>query len=324
MTTRMQHYVWRKYLEAWQQDSRQIYCSREGKVFKSNPVNVMKMRDYYRLSRITRTDMAFLDAMFIKTNPELRKLHRSFVESLGKIANANHAIQESGKATEEERKYLNDLVIETEEKLQSEIEQQALPILEQLRHKQTYFLSDYYSAMGFFQFISHQYLRTRASRERIGEELRDSPFGRDFGHLKHILCHCVADNIGSSLFVDRIKFEIIFLQCESNIEFITGDQPIVNLFRAHGEDSPPTEMALYYPLEPHLSMILLPKVCGLSSMNVPPIIVDELNNLIAQETKEFLVAKQMESLQRTNKGLHGGRQEDGHILIERLKKLLRM
>ena len=160
--------------------------------------------------------------------------------------------------------------------------------------------------MEFFRFVSHQYLRTRALRERIGEELRDSLLGRDFGHLKHLVCHCVAENLGASLFVARSEFEILFLRSGSNYEFITGDQPIVNLFRAHGEDSPPTELALYYPLEPHLSMVLLPKVCGLSSVKVPPTIVDELNNLIAQKAREFLVAKRIESLRKTNCGLHEG------------------
>lgn len=186
MTTRMQHYVWRKHLEGWQHGSGQICCSRNGKVFKSNPAKVMRKRDYYSLSRITRTDIAFLDAMFEMTNPELKKAHRNLIEVLGHIANANHAIQTSGKATEEEKKYARDLMIETEEKLQTGIEQRALPILEQLRHEQTDFLSDYEMAMEFFRFVSHQYLRTRALRERIGEELRHGPLGRNFEHLKHL------------------------------------------------------------------------------------------------------------------------------------------
>ena len=321
MTTRMQHYVWRKYLEAWQQGSGQIYCSRKGKVFKSNPAKVMRKRDYYSLSRITKTAMAFLDTMFRKTNPELRKAHRNLIELLGYIANANHAIQASGKATEEEKKYTKDLVIEAEEKLQTGIEHQALPILEQLRHEQTDFLSDYDLTMGFFRFISHQYMRTRAIRERIGEELRHSLLGRDFEHLKHLVSHCTAENLGASLFLDRSTIEIIFLRSGPNNEFITGDQPIVNLFRAHGEDSPPTELALYYPLEPHLSMVLLPKLCGLNSTKIPPTIVDELNHRIAQKAKEFLVARRMESLRRRSVGLHEGQQEDGHLLLERMKKV---
>ena len=265
--------------------------------------------------------MAFLDAMFRKTNPELRKAHRNFIELLGYIANANHAIQASGKATEEERKYIKDLVIEAEEKLQTGIEQRALPILEQLRHEQTDFLSDYDLTMEFFRFVSHQYLRTRALRERIGEELRHSLLGRNFGHLKHLVCHCTAENIGASLFVDRSKFEILFLRSGSNHEFITGDQPIVNLFRADGEDSPPTELAFYYPLEPHLSMVLLPKACGLNSMKVPPTIVDELNNHIAQKAREFLVARRMESLRKKNFGLHEWQQEDGPILLEWMRSV---
>ena len=108
MTTRIQHYVWRKYLEAWQQSSGQLYCSwNGGKAFKSNPTKVMRKRDYYSLSRITKTDVAFLNVMFRKTHPELRQAHRRLIGLLGYIANANYAIQVSEKATEEERKYAN-------------------------------------------------------------------------------------------------------------------------------------------------------------------------------------------------------------------------
>ena len=321
MTTRMQHYVWRKYLEGWQQSSGQIYCSRKGTIFKSNPAKVLRKRDYYSLSRITRTDVAFLDAMFRETNPELRKLHRSLIESWGYIANANHVIQTAKYATEEERKYTNDLVIEAEENLQSGIENQALPILEQLRHEQTDFLSDYDSTMGFFRFFSHQYMRTRALRERIGKELGDSLLGRDFEHLKHLMCHCTAENLGASLFVDRSTFEIVFLRSATNNEFITGDQPIVNLFRAHSEDSPPTELALYYPLRPDLSMILLPKAFGLSSVNIPRAIVDELNGVIVQKASEFLVAKQTASLRGINFDLHEGQRGNGYMLLERIKNI---
>ncbi len=322
MTTRIQHYVWRKYLEAWQQSSGQLYCSwNGGKAFKSNPTKVMRKRDYYSLSRITKTDVAFLNVMFRKTHPELRQAHRRLIGLLGYIANANYAIQVSEKATEEERKYANDLVIETEEKLQTGIEQRALPILEQLRHEQTDFLSDYNLTMNFFQFVSHQYMRTRASRERVGGELRHSFPGWDFGHLKHLVCHCAAENIGASLFVDRNKFQIVFLRNGSKDQFITGDQPIVNLFRSHGEDSSPTELALYYPLNPHLSMILLPGLYGLSSMKVPPPIVDDLNNIIAQKAREFIVAKRIEAIQRTTDGLHEGQEQDGHVLLECIKRM---
>ena len=320
MTTRIQHYVWREYLEAWQQGSGQIYCSRHGKAFKSTPTKVMRKRDNYSLSRITKTDVVFLAVIFRKAPPELQKAHRRLIESLGYIANANHAIQASEKATEEERKYANDLVIETEEKLQAGIEQRALPILEQLRREQTDFLSDYNLTMNFCQFVSHQYMRTMASRERVGEELRHSFPGWDFGHLKHLVCHCAAENIGASLFVDRSKFQIIFLRNGSKDEFITGDQPIVNLFRSHGEDSPPTELALYYPLNPRLSMILLPRLYGLSSMKVPPSIVDDLNNVIAQKAREVIVAKGIEAIQRTTDGLHEGQEQDGHMLLECIKR----
>ena len=110
MTTRIQHYVWRKYLEALATEfwTTNIAHGTAAKAFKSNPTKVMRKRDYYSLSRITKTDVAFLNVMFRKTHPELRQAHRRLIGLLGYIANANYAIQVSEKATEEERKYAND------------------------------------------------------------------------------------------------------------------------------------------------------------------------------------------------------------------------
>ncbi len=138
---------------------------------------------------------------------------------------------------------------------------------------------------------------------------------------KHLVCHCTAENLGASLFVDRSEFEILFLRSGPDHEFLTGDQPIVNLYGAISMDSPPTETALYYPLKPHLSMILLPKMCGLTSMKVPPIIVDQLNILIARKAREFLVARRMESLERMNSGLQERQLDDGHVLLGRIKNV---
>ena len=53
----------------------------------------------------------------------------------------------------------------------------------------------------------------------------------------------------------------------------------------------------------------------------PPPIVDDLNNVIAQKAREFIVAKGMEAIQRTTDGLHEGQEQDGHVLLECIKRM---
>ena len=77
-TTRRQHYVWRHYLEAWEFKDGLTNCLREGRIFTSNPVNIMVERDFYKLSSVTRMEVKFLE-LFLKKTPakDLRDLNRS-------------------------------------------------------------------------------------------------------------------------------------------------------------------------------------------------------------------------------------------------------
>ena len=288
MTTRNQHYVWRHYLEAWQDQNGLVFCSRNrGKPFATTPVNLMKERDFYKLSRITRADVAFIRAF---TEPSmLRESHRKFASEMARFPTANDLIQNSDRATPEEKRFALSTVTEMEEKLHGQIEQHALPILEELRQKRAEFIKVDETAIAFFRYIAHQYFRTKGKREAIGEVLSQGPDGRDYRHLQNIVCHLVAENLGSSLFLDRNEFSIAFFEVTGSSGFITGDQPVVNIMDA-GDGSEPEELALYYPLSPRLACMVAPREFGLRSAYIPGEAVDELNSLIACESKHFLVA----------------------------------
>jgi hypothetical protein len=61
-------------------------------------------------------------------------------------------------------------------------------------------------------------------------------------------------NIARSLFLDRKRILPVILNNLTEVEFITGDQPIVNLLAV--ADRPATELSLYYPLSPTKALLL--------------------------------------------------------------------
>ena len=298
MTTRIQHYVWRYYLEAWQNHDGMVCCSRERKILPpTNPKNLMAERDFYKLSPITEAEASFLQAFIQSTkSPALRGSHQTLIAALAHIANANELIQSSDKASTVEKGYAHAVTIETEEKLQAQIEQHALPLLKELRQRQCGFIHTDETAITFFHFLAHQYFRTKHIREAIREELSQIDPNHDFARLTNIVCHIGAVNVGGSLYVDRNEFEIIFLDDSDEAGFITGDQPVVNLMGAEGGRET-TELALYYPLGPDLSCLVVPRECKLRSAGIPRSIVEELNDLIAWESRNFLVANSIGALQ---------------------------
>ena len=288
MTTRKQHYVWRYYLEAWQRADGLVNCLRDGRMFATNPANIMAERDFYRLSELTKPDVMFFESWLARNNQNMRGVHRSLFIELGRIANGNALIQSKKNVSAADKSLVQALAIETEEKLHAGIEASAIPLIDELRKKQTGFLDDDESAMSFFQFIAHQYFRTKNIREAIGNVLSLEVPGQDFSRLTNILCYCVADNLGGSLYVDRKIMDVVVLENSTERGFITGDQPVVNLMATENE-SPPEDLVLYYPISPRLTVLIAPKNFNLRSVKVGSEAVEQLNEFIAWKSKHFLV-----------------------------------
>ena len=315
MPTHRPHTVWRHYLEAWQNQRGFVHFSRNGGILPpSNPVNVMVARHTYKLPRITKTDVLVLELFIEQTgHPALRASHRKLVAFWARISQANELIRNNSGVSDEDRRYVEGLVIDAEEMLHSKTEEIAVPILAALRQKRDNFLNSYEEAMMFFHFIAHQYFRTEPVREAIGEVLVQEFPAHDFDRFRNIISYMGAENVGASLFVDRKKFDIVFAENRYDPGFITGDQPVVNLLGT-GDGSETKELAFYYPLSPHLSCVLAPKTYRFRSGSISSETVQELNALIAWQSKQFLVANSDADLQNLPSLTSLSRPSTGQIL----------
>ena len=298
MTTRRPHTVWRHYLETWRDENLLVHSSRNGEILPpTNPKKLMVHRDFYKLPQITKTDVTFLEAFIaLHSSAALRESHRKLVASCAYISKANELILGSSHTSTAEKDFSQAAVIELEDNWQGQIERNALPLLKELRQKRTDFFNDYEATMHFFRFIAHQYFRTEGMRENIGNSLLPLSPDHEFSRLRNIVCHICAENVASSVFVDRNEFEIVFLEYRNGLGFITADQPVVNLMGT-GDNSETTELAFYYPLSPKLACLVTPKTFKLRSVGITRRTVDSLNDLMALESRQFLVANSDQILQ---------------------------
>ena len=294
MPTRRQHYVWRHYLEAWQALDNFVSTLMGDKVKRANPSKIMVQRDFYRVGALTTEDINLLRALLLqdRTSPVLRDLHRNLIDQFHRLATLNAIAQTATNLASELKTAARNAIIEAEERIHSEIEGRAVPILGALRNEDASVIQDDDASVHFFHFISHQYFRTKVVRDTIEEELRSFLPADTATRIRHVLCHCAATNVGATLYRDRADFELLFLRPPMPESLITGDQPIVNLLAKH-DGTEPAELAFYYPLTPSLAMILSPKSLGLRSSiaAVTPTAVRELNDLVAWKSRRFLVAR---------------------------------
>jgi hypothetical protein len=68
------------------------------------------------------------------------------------------------------------------------------------------------------------------------------------------MSHMFSVNIGASLLHERKRRKLVLIENSTDVTFITGDQPVINLHG--GRPHLPTTLSLYYPLAPRLALIL--------------------------------------------------------------------
>lgn len=290
MTVRRQHYVWRHYIESWANKRGLVHCLRHGKdYFLANPSNVMVERDFYKLHELDTQDMEFLKAYIENSGPSGLKLHhQEFVELIALIANGNAVIQRDSRSSPAEKVEAKRLSIEAEEKVHADIENKALPIINELRNKRSGFLDSNESSATFFLFIAQQYCRTKNIRNDVRTYLSRSKLGRDLSRLTNVMCYIWATTMAFNLSHIDHDFDIVFLENRGNHGFVTGDQPLINILaNRYGGDT--TGTTFYYPLSPNLSCLVVPKRFKLQSKHIPDIIVEELNGFIAWHSSHFVV-----------------------------------
>jgi hypothetical protein len=111
-----------------------------------------------------------------------------------------------------------------------------------------FYLNDEKS-LEFINFATHQFFRTPKLREIVSQ--LDNPIpGLDLNRTWLIESHIFATNLGARIYVERNTYKFTFLNNQTSVPFITGDQPVINL-NTH-EDK---ELKLYYPLTPSVALI---------------------------------------------------------------------
>lgn len=251
--TTNQHYVWQYYLRAWRAPKK-LWCKRIDKPepFDTTPRNVGAERFFYEFHELTPEDLAYLETVILQSNDEgLRKLNRGWIESF-QITFAIRKRLSGAEIDPEHRKELEAKLREVEktmgESFHGATETRAIPILDALRRGDVSFYADEKASMTFIDYISHQYFRTAKLRNAM--RAIPNPLPHDMSRTWPVEAFIYATNLASSFVRQRREYRIVLLRNKSDVPFITGDQPVINLREVDVE-----EVDLYYPLQPDLAMI---------------------------------------------------------------------
>jgi Protein of unknown function (DUF4238) len=272
-----QHYVWRHYLKPWLTNGK-ICCLRANKIFIRNVEKVLKKEYFYEAKKLNKDEDQFIEAI-------IDRMHSSNHELLYDI------YAQYKNATDGDTYKKNNYF----EKYHSFYEQLAMPLLDNLYNHDIEFWRDDRLRAGLSYFISLQYARTKNLKDRMIMSWlnfyypKDLPATIRIDVIQMVLSLIVTESIANYI---HSYTRPVILQNQSDVHFITGDQPVYNL-KAIGDNKKIEEFVAYYPLSPILAVIFsedtVREICSEHD-------VHGYNDFIFNISDEFILSKRIEEL----------------------------
>jgi hypothetical protein len=251
---RRQHYVWKHYLEPWT-TNKKIVCMRNDKVFTTALENIAQEKDFYRLNELTSDELIFLQEFFNDLPTPLKILADNWIKIFNYVFDVKNAFS-NAKLSKNPDKDFDVLINNAEEELQSKYENIGDKYLNMLRTEKTDFYKDDQSNCEFTTYLTMQYFRTVNMQNKMivnKEKYKTIRIDKMWNIMRNVF----ATNVAGNIFIDKENWELVPLKNNAVIPFITGDQPVINLYGKEGEKT--EKLIFYYPIKPDFSVLLKKK-----------------------------------------------------------------
>lgn len=280
------HHTPRQYLLPWTDADERIAWLGYGKVGRSGLTVVGGENDFYRLKELTMADVDCLKVFIDGSREGGREIHKRFLQMYvlpthlkKKLEQyvAERDVTENGEEEEEAkiaeaRRALDVAISNLYENEHAAIERRFWPFLELIKKRDFSFYDDPAKATDFIHGLFVQYYRTKAVKERVRQ--KQNALFDDIERVWDVLSHIMAIETGGSFFASRRDFRIVVLDNNTQVPFITSDQPLINMLTDGKSWDAPEKMELYYPLSPTQAMLYLEKVTPSGKFNNPVSIDD--------------------------------------------------
>lgn len=291
------HYVWQHYLKSWAIDGKVYWVSPKGNISWDSPKGMCVDKGLYKINPLEKEDIEYIRKWSSNCTKYLQNRHREIlmpfvqISNLIRICSAGLDDYEDLKQIEEALRY-NSL-----EDLYCCVEEGAKPAIEGLAKGDASVLENNSSLIGLYSYLGHQITRTLGLKERffeLSEKRIPLSSTRDVAtRLAEknwwFLCYMLGDNLGSSLYCSRHEEKLILVENNTDVSFITGDSPVVNIHPDNDDvpkGTPPDSLDIYFPVSPRYGVI----ICSSTKWNFLSTSVNmddakELNSRLAHNSR---------------------------------------
>jgi hypothetical protein len=292
-----QYYVWQKYLEPWVKDGK-IVCLRNKKdIIQTNPRNIASERYFYRINCLTQSDCQLIRRLFIDCQPEpMKSLLEGWVRPVEMFLQLYDFYVKYGEREDHSIEEYKELGLKNLlENLHMNIETNGIAGLCKIQLGDLSFLSECNGEddedVDFILYLSFQYFRTKKIKQNVKESIgENASFFTDFDNAFNLIVPIISTVFGNSI-VNSIKNKDIscyILTNPTEIPFITGDQPVINIHTSVDKHVETLDLELYYPLSPSISLLITKEHICNTECSVEK--VKEYNDIIESQSLELIFA----------------------------------
>lgn len=295
------HYVWAHYLQDWTVDGTNIYYITKKSNIASDSVRGLGLeKDFYKMGMLKESDKELIALFTNKCNETVKELHWKFVNMIFETQKMISALSPSldVKLGIKLQDIMQSNVFEN---YLSEQESNAIKILSELKTGDLLSLDDKDTYYEFCYFLGYQFSRTQKMKQLLLLSLDKIPTQthllgrlRDFYNRNWwFMCSFMATNLSYDMSLNSSR-KVILLENKSNIDFITSDQPVINI---NPEGSEGKFVDYYYPLS--TSKALLINTSGVKYFSSHHLSDDEvhmLNVKVARASCKTIFSRKKETI----------------------------
>lgn len=271
---RAHHYVWQYYLSAWANESQQISCydKTQDKSYDTNTKNTAQQKDFYQLNELTVEDLFYIKSLACinkTTTPDIKES----LSAWNQVYEMLFAIQQLFEYSKNSKNGVSSALELLKKKLQFEaienfhcvFENVGIKYLDLIRQKDVSFFDNPNCKAEFLLYLSMQYVRTEKMQSNIRQIMSkdgksDIAIQSAFGKLVNPISstidshwNLISCNYAVSYSREISNHNVILLINNSGTDFITSDQPVINV---DSLSNPITKLDFYYPVSPKLAIFV--------------------------------------------------------------------
>ncbi|MBL0654862.1 DUF4238 domain-containing protein [Aeromonas caviae] len=298
------HHVWDYYIRRWSDNARDVWhTTKSRKISYDSAKGLAREDNFYQILPLSQSHIDYIKNMSLMSPKGLHDLHMLFLGDILKLQYAENQYSLSGRKNEEIEQHIYVLKCNVLENMHTTIESQARNVLDELAMRNFSILSSLENMMIFCNYLGHQISRTKTFKDNLfsnREYVENNEAANIMEECWWFLSYMFGMNIGCSIFLSRNNDSHCLLINDTDMPFITSDQPIINAYQFPSEDIKPpedNECDFYYPISPTIAyMVSSSNRFSNGSVQVTLELVEEMNVKMAKRANIHLFGNTKESL----------------------------